>query len=313
MRPRLRYLICTTPRCGSWLLAETLLATGVAGRPEEYLRPDWFLRYRARGSVTYEHRLNWWPEARDWFGSVGGTGDPSTAQVDQVRRFDHVLRDEASAEELRAFLDAVLDAGTTDNGVFGAKVHWGQLSHALAVLRPRGARGPADPPVTATDARLLAHWLPGVRFVHLRRRDGVRRAISHYRAMSSGVWFRAGGSQPPAPATVLDRTALETIDSLRRVSAQGDAQWRRLFQHAGIRPLELLYEEVSLDPVGATAKVVAYLGLPRPAPATLPQPRLKRQADEWTDAAVHAYLTWKRANRPIRSKEYGNPYGLVRQ
>src|SRR5690349_415976 len=38
-RMRAAYLICTNPRSGSWLVAEGLRATGVAGRPEEYFNP----------------------------------------------------------------------------------------------------------------------------------------------------------------------------------------------------------------------------------------------------------------------------------
>jgi trehalose 2-sulfotransferase len=34
------YLLCTVPRSGSWLLADLLEQTDVAGRPEEYFRPD---------------------------------------------------------------------------------------------------------------------------------------------------------------------------------------------------------------------------------------------------------------------------------
>jgi LPS sulfotransferase NodH len=34
------YLLCTVPRSGSWLLADLLEQTEVAGQPEEYFRPD---------------------------------------------------------------------------------------------------------------------------------------------------------------------------------------------------------------------------------------------------------------------------------
>jgi LPS sulfotransferase NodH len=34
------YVLCTVPRSGSWLLADLLEQTDVAGRPEEYFRPD---------------------------------------------------------------------------------------------------------------------------------------------------------------------------------------------------------------------------------------------------------------------------------
>jgi trehalose 2-sulfotransferase len=35
------YLVCCAPRSGSWLLADLLEQTDVAGRPEEYFRPDY--------------------------------------------------------------------------------------------------------------------------------------------------------------------------------------------------------------------------------------------------------------------------------
>lgn len=43
------YLLCTLPRSGSWLLADLLEQTDLAGRPEEYFRPD--------------HRVQW---SKEW-------------------------------------------------------------------------------------------------------------------------------------------------------------------------------------------------------------------------------------------------------
>ena len=40
MKPRVSYLICCVPRTGSWLLAESLHSTGIAGRPREYFAPE---------------------------------------------------------------------------------------------------------------------------------------------------------------------------------------------------------------------------------------------------------------------------------
>jgi trehalose 2-sulfotransferase len=39
--PRMSCLIAATPRTGSWLLADALDRTGVAGHPDEYFRPEW--------------------------------------------------------------------------------------------------------------------------------------------------------------------------------------------------------------------------------------------------------------------------------
>src|SRR5690242_15386358 len=54
-RITLSCIICTTPRSGSWLLADQLLQTGIAGRPEEYFRLDWYERFLATGEVRYRH------------------------------------------------------------------------------------------------------------------------------------------------------------------------------------------------------------------------------------------------------------------
>src|ERR1700761_7330632 len=40
------YVIASTPRSGSSLLAAGLVATGVAGRPEEYFTPDYLGAYK---------------------------------------------------------------------------------------------------------------------------------------------------------------------------------------------------------------------------------------------------------------------------
>ncbi len=40
MQPTSSYFICTAPRTGSFVLAEALEATGMAGRPREYFAPD---------------------------------------------------------------------------------------------------------------------------------------------------------------------------------------------------------------------------------------------------------------------------------
>jgi len=48
------YLICSTPRTGSYLLCDALTATGVAGRPTEYLMPSYRDHRMAQwGTATY--------------------------------------------------------------------------------------------------------------------------------------------------------------------------------------------------------------------------------------------------------------------
>src|SRR4051794_39995083 len=91
------YLICATPRSGSTLLCELLKATGVAGRPEEY-----FETLRATGVPR---------QPRPYFEDVA---DPAVLDL---------LSPGEPVEPETAFDPAAgRRAGTTPNGVFGAKV-----------------------------------------------------------------------------------------------------------------------------------------------------------------------------------------------
>jgi LPS sulfotransferase NodH len=263
------YVICTTPRCGSWLLAEALTATGVAGRPEEYLRPDWYARFKACGELTYQHRLH-----RD---------DPWPDGTQQARSEDPPRQDSADYD---GFLSVVCDLGTTSNGVFGLKVHRGQF--ATAVSRMRACRGDSD----ADEPSLLNSWLSDVRFVYLWRRDELRRAISHHRAVVSDVWWvtdeTADRGELPAP----NRADLIEVDRLIHKVREQNRQWRAMFERSGVQPLELTYEQLTADLPGSVAAVLRHVGIMEQPHE--PAPRLARQADGWTDATVHAYLTWRR-------------------
>jgi LPS sulfotransferase NodH len=59
-RCRFKYLICSTPRSGSWLLATGLASTSLAGRPAEYFTPVYAQAYRLRvGDVTIVPTQYW--------------------------------------------------------------------------------------------------------------------------------------------------------------------------------------------------------------------------------------------------------------
>src|SRR3712207_3129614 len=108
--PRRAYLVCATPRSGSTLLCETLTATGIAGRPAEY-----FETLRATGLPR---------QPRQYF---EGLDDPIV---------EHLAPTAAGRPEAPdAFvqqLDAALEAGTTSNGVFAAKLMWGYFADFAA-------------------------------------------------------------------------------------------------------------------------------------------------------------------------------------
>ncbi|MFL6125420.1 Stf0 family sulfotransferase [Actinophytocola sp.] len=247
MRPTRSYLICTTPRSGSWLLADGLRRTGVAGRPEEYLRTDWLLRYQNVGTLRYEHRL------------LGLGPIPPTPGIAD-------------------FLSAVLEIGTTVNGVFGAKVHQDQFAATVAAANSSVDGVPAG---AGTDVEFIRAWLPRPRFVHLARRDRVRQALSHYRARRTGRWVRH--DDIPDQAIPVDFTE---IDALIGRSVARDIAWEDFFQRLGVIPIRVVYEELAADYQRVVRDVLSALDLPV---LPVPVPQLRVQADSWTAAQVSAY------------------------
>ena len=279
-------VICTVPRSGSWLLSEGLSQAGI-GRPEEFLRRDWYLRFDDRGRLEYQHRLHraqCWPDGSAWC-------------APRQRSTWAAARPDARADYW-SFLRATLEVGTT-GAVFGIKMHRGQLEDAVALARV------TRPDVSDVD--LMRAWLPAPRFVFLHRRDQLRRAVSHFRALRSDVWWRTAGADGARSAPDDPDVDPVAIHRLLRRGRRELTSWRAFFHRMGVTPLDVAYEDLAVDPAGAVSRVIAHMGAGTPRTAPDEPPRLRRQADGWTDHAVHTYLTWRRTHAPP-SAGYGADY-----
>jgi trehalose 2-sulfotransferase len=69
---RAAYIICTLPRSGSWLLAEALNNSGLAGRPEEYFRPDHMHLWNERWGLDDRTPFSEFVRAAIDFGTTNG-------------------------------------------------------------------------------------------------------------------------------------------------------------------------------------------------------------------------------------------------
>jgi LPS sulfotransferase NodH len=186
-----------------------------------------------------------------------------------MRRF---LKDTTDDEN---YLDRVVATATTENGVFGAKVHWAHFLNLVSKLD-----GPSEPAME----RLRRHF-PDLRYIHLIRKNAVARAISHYRAKKTGPWHSgstpddSGGEGEPA-------FDFDQIENFVRIGETEDATWRQFFAEHRIRPLQLVYEEMVADLAATVGSVLAFLDIPAGGIKINP-PRLRKQADhrsrEWEE------------------------------
>lgn len=242
------YLVCATQRSGSTLLVESLAATGVAGRPQE------FFQYFATSSLA--------PQPREWF---AGVDDPSI--VDGLATTDPGVVDTRTTAQWRTDL---LDAGSTPNGVFGGKLMWNQTP--LLIARTRVADG-----TLRTALQTIFGELPI--FVHVYRDNVVSQSVSMWRAVQTRVWRDAGTDSDVDDGAVYNA---EGIAHLAGILLEQERQWRAWFAAERINPIDIEFSELTKDPVGTTAAVLRALGQD---PSLAPPPPLKPQSNarskEW--------------------------------
>ncbi len=269
--PRRSYLVCATPRSGSTLLCETLLATGVAGRPREY-----FEALKETGLPRRPREYFWGLRSPEVIRLL-----PSDANIGHA--------DERSPtwerEDYRRHLDWALREGTTPNGVFGAKMMWAYFDDFLELARgiPRlGGMG---------DGSLLNTAFPDLSYVFISRNDKVRQAVSLWRALQTWVWRKEAGAPGDEPAPEQRSVySFDAIDHLLGELRRHEDAWRGFFFRIGRRPLSIVYEDVVGDLKGSVERVLAAVGVEPPEGWSPPERSPSRQSDELSESWVQNYL-----------------------
>jgi LPS sulfotransferase NodH len=179
-----------------------------------------------------------------------------------------------NAKDDDTYLDRVIVAATTSNGVFGAKVHWDHFLNLIA----KAERSPQAPEGGVPEC-LRVHFTD-LRYIWLVRRNAVARAISHYRVKKTNQWQvdsrwvtdDTGGEGEPD-------FDFDEIDAFVRLGEAQDARWQQFFHEHDISPLKLIYEELVGDLEGSVRCVLRFLGIPA-EDVKVPPPTLRKQADD---------------------------------
>jgi LPS sulfotransferase NodH len=237
-------LVCATPRSGSTLLCALLDGTGVAGRPQEF-----FERLAHSGLPR---------QPREYF-----------ERVEDPKLLELLAPTDPGTPDPGDPIPQALAKGTTDNGVFAAKLMW---THLLDLAERLGR--PAD-------AALLRERFPDPRYVHVTRRDKIAQAVSLWRAVQTRAW-RAGAVTENGDAVY----HAGAIGYLAGQLSEHDDAWRAWFSANRIEPLTVVYEELAADTSGVTSEVLDDLGV---GPAEVPEPPLRRQGDDRSARWVERY------------------------
>lgn len=255
--PNRTVLICSHPRSGSTLLGEALYFAGGLGCPLEYFHRGFLPALAAR-----------------W-----GT-DGMADQIDAVRR----LR-------------------TDPSGTLSVKLFWRDLADIAVALDPqRFGDLPeihpdrASPGLYRALGQLLAEVFPNAAFVHLRRRDRVRQAVSSLTASQTGLWRKIPdmGEQAADGHAQYD---FDRIDALVGFSDFSHGHWRNFFSANGQVPHSVTYEDIARDYEGSVGAVLAYLGSDAPVPPI----RMRRQSGAGNEAFVLRYLREHRQRTSVQA------------
>jgi LPS sulfotransferase NodH len=245
--PRRTIVICSHPRSGTTLLGEALHQAGGLGAPVEYFH---------RGFRPYFERR--------W--GVAALSD---------------------------YVGAVHRHRTDPSGAFSVKLFWQDVEELAHEIDPEGQPGFGQSPPGSLDAEayrrlaaLVADIFTNPTYVHLRRRDRVRQAVSALVAAQTGAWR----SLPGAAARPVAAEPSYDYDRLSVLMGLGDychGHWRLFFAALGVRPYELTYEALTGTYEATVVPLLQALGAER---AEAPPPRLERQSNAASEAIALRFL-----------------------
>jgi trehalose 2-sulfotransferase len=237
------YVIASTPRSGSSLLAAGLVGTGVAGRPEEYFTPDYIGSYKEELHLPMDCS---WAEYLSKAMAFATTGNGVRGVKIHWRHVVSLAR----ALDFHADPGEVLDA-LFPAAVFINIVRADRRAQALSLFR----------------AETTGEWF--------------RSPDSPARARPWGLYLAR--PTPAAVDLTGIVPAYEDIVGMERTLDAEQAAWNAYFTTRRREVLTVRYEELDADYHSEIARVLRFLGADPAHAAGLQRPPLTRQSDHIND------------------------------
>jgi LPS sulfotransferase NodH len=236
---------------------------------------------------------------------AGGLGCP----LEYMHRgFRPVLAKRWEAPDINSYIDALHRYRTDANGTLSIKLFWQDVEEVAherspSLFAPVGLNPPGS--LNADDYRafhgLLESMFPNPTFVYLERRDRVRQAVSAVVAAQTAIWrsIPQMGRQEPLQISEYD---YDRILGMVAFADYSHDHWRNFFDAAKVEPYCISYEEMAKDHSPAVGNLLKWLG----SLAGVPEPRMRRQSDDRSEAMVLRFLrdhASRSAESPMRDGE----------
>jgi trehalose 2-sulfotransferase len=233
------YVIASTPRTGSSLLAAGLAATGVAGRPEEYFTPDYIGAYKR--DLNLPMNCSW----DEYLAKVMAFAATSNGVRGMKIHWRHVISLAQAfgfGSDPGTFLETLFPAAVFVNIVRGDR-----RAQALSLFR----------------AEATGEWFRS------RGSSGSVRPWGLYMARPTSGAADLAGVTP----------TYDQIADIERILDGEQAAWTNYFTTRRLEVLTVRYEELDADYPGEIARVLRFLGADPARAAGVPKPPLERQSD----------------------------------
>jgi trehalose 2-sulfotransferase len=190
-----------------------------------------------------------------------------------------------------AYIERVLQQGTTPGGVFGFAIMWSHFGRMLQMLQEIPAYK------NLNGAPLLAAVFHRPKYIWMRRRNRVEQAVSWEIACQTGIWTQKAGEKPQPRGTL--RFDFHVIDEWCNRIHVHEAGWENYFRENQTDPLVLFYEDVIVSHRVTAERVLEFLGVPVPPALEIPPPAIQKQATQISEEWAASYLKLKRKKTGI--------------
>jgi len=191
----------------------------------------------------------------------------------------------------------------TVNGIFGTKFSW--IEFELFLQAARQLTDPSGIPLN--DAELVDVVFPNAVYIHLKRKNKVKQAISYAKAMQNGIWHvqaeQAKDNKAYALPEEYNREHIEAcLDNLLAF----DVAWENYLQRHNLPFMELWYEDLAKEYHSKIHEIYSYLGI---AQEDTSEPPLKKLANtesqEWVKRFT-AETPWLENKTIVNALETGD-------
>jgi len=235
------YVIASTPRSGSSLLAAGLVATGVVGRPEEYFTPDHIGSYKEDLRLPIDCS---WAEYLEKVMAFAATENGVRGVKIHWRHVVELARALGCRDDPGDVLEMLFPAA-----VFVNIVRADRRAQAISLFR----------------AETTGEWF--------------RSSGSSRRARPWGLYLaRPTPGQAEADLTGVAPTYEQIVGMERSIDAE-QAAWTNYFTTRRREFLTVRYEDLDSNYHGEIARVLQFLGADPARAVGLPKPPLERQSD----------------------------------